>query len=274
MGEDDDREQADAPPPEDEPVDDLDREGEPDPAPDDAEEDDLDLDREARLDPAPRNGDRSADSDAAPAHHRRSDQGKWRSWAWWALIITTIGVGWALVLATVFVVRNGDRTADLIALVEEGQQQREAASGEIQQSQEERQAALKSERQQAQTFRAQELAALADQAESNAQTRQAFVEAALAESRIDQADSESRKADAETGLAEAQTETEATKGNREPAAPTDALATLTLAIESLQAEIEHAGNGGRGECPEDDRSKPPDNEVGCTTGGVPVPPSQ
>ncbi|HXV53982.1 MAG TPA: hypothetical protein VD765_12220 [Solirubrobacterales bacterium] len=274
-----DREQPDPPPPDDESVEDLDRE-QPDPPPDDEEVDDLD--REGRLDPPSRNVARARSSETAHGRRNHSEQHKWRSWAWWALIITTVGVGWALVLATVFVVRNGDRTEELLALVAEGQQQREGTSGDIQQNQKERQAALKAERQHTQTLRAQELSALADQARSNAEARQALADAALAGSRVDQADSEARQADAEAALAQAQTEAQARRANGDTAAGAEAgstgqlqaqaLSTLAVAAEALQAAIKELGNGGPGHCSKsDDLSKPQGNDAGCTTGGTAAP---
>ena len=173
----DDRERPDSPTPGDEAV-----------TPGDEEVDELD--RGAHLDAPPRHVGPDGDPATAWEDRGRSEQHNWRRWAWWALIIATVGGGWVLVLATIFVVRSGDRTAELISLFEEGQQQRQAASGGVQQSQEERQAALKTQQQQSQTFRAQELAALAEQAQSNAEARRALADAALAASRVDQADSE------------------------------------------------------------------------------------
>ena len=173
----DDRERPDSPTPGDEAV-----------TPGDEEVDELD--RGAHLDAPPRRVGPDGDPATAWEDRGRSEQHNWRRWAWWALIIATVGGGWVLVLATIFVVRSGDRTAELISLFEEGQQQRQAASGGVQQSQEERQAALKTQQQQSQTFRAQELAALAEQAQSNAEARRALADAALAASRVDQADSE------------------------------------------------------------------------------------
>ena len=280
----DDRERPDPPTPGDEEVDDLDpeRPGPPTPADEDAtpaddedvtpgdeEVDDLDLDRGAHLDAPHRDAGRDPVPATASADRGRNEQHMWRRWAWWALIIATVGGGWVLVLATIFIARSGDRTAELIALFEAGQQQREAASGGAQESQEERQAALKTQQQQSQTFRAQELAALADQAKSNAEARLALANAALAESRIDQADAEARQADAEAALAQVQAE----KANRQPAAQpaagsdrqlqADALGTLAAAIEALGAAI----NGGPERCPGN-----PSKPQGCITGGVDSPP--
>ena len=84
----------------------------------------------------------------------RSEQDHWRRFGWVALAILTTGVAWALVLATILIDRSGDRTAELIALVEEGQQQRESALGQIPQSQKERRAALEAQRQQTRTLQA------------------------------------------------------------------------------------------------------------------------
>ena len=168
------------------------------------------------LDATPQGSSPGEDFGTARAHRRRSEQHNWRRWAWWALIIATVGFGWALVLATVFIVRSGDRTAALVSLVEEGQQQRQAASEGAQQSGDEREAALESQQQESQTFRAQELAALADQSKGNAEARQALAEAALAESRANTVNSETQTADAQTA---------------------DALAELSSSIEKLQKAI-------------------------------------
>ena len=175
----------------------------------------------------------------------QNEQDKWRRLALTALIIVTVGGGWALVLVTILVDRSGDRTAELISLFEAGQQQRQGALGGVQQSQKERQAALETQQQQSQMLRAQELAALADQARGNAETRQALANAALATSRA-------RQAEAEAALAQAQSEeTQArTVDRRTPAqVPTgqrraEAQATLTAAIEALRAAIEQLGNRG------------------------------
>ena len=105
-------------------------------------------------DAPPRGSGPDEDFGTAREYRTRSEQHNWRRWAWWALIIATVGGGWALVLATVFIVRSGDRTAALVSLVEEGQQQRQAASEDAQQSGEERKAALESQQQESQTFRA------------------------------------------------------------------------------------------------------------------------
>ena len=75
----------------------------------------------------------------------RSEQDQWRRFGWVALVILTTGVAWALVLSTILINRSGDRTAELISLFEEGQQQRGGALGQVPQSQEERQAALESQ---------------------------------------------------------------------------------------------------------------------------------
>ena len=64
------------------------------------------------LDATPQGSSPSEDFGTARAHRRRSEQHNWRRWAWWALIIATVGFGWALVLATVFIVRSGDRLWD------------------------------------------------------------------------------------------------------------------------------------------------------------------
>ena len=266
----DDRERPDSPTPGDEAVTPVDEEVD-------------ELDRGAHLDAPPRHVGPDGDPATAWEDRGRSEQHNWRRWAWWALIIATVGGGWVLVLATIFVVRSGDRTAELISLFEEGQQQRQAASGGVQQSQEERQAALKTQQQQSQTFRAQELAALADQAKSNAEARRALADAALAASRVDQADSEARQADAEAALAQVQTEAQARRANRQPAAQpaagsdrqlqADALGTLAVAIEALRAAIKQVGNGGPGRCPDPgNRAKPQGDNVFCITGGVDAPP--
>ena len=260
-----DRERPDSPSPGDEEVDELDPER-PEPATPGHEEEVDDLDRGAHLDAPPRDVGRVRGPATASADRGRSEQHRWRRWAWWALIIATVGGGWVLVLATIFIARSGDRTAELISLFEAGQQQREAASGGAQESQEERQAALKAQQQQSQTFRAQELAALADQAKSNAEARLALANAALAESRIDQAD-------AEAALAQVQAEVQARKADQQPAAKpatgsdrqlqADALGTLAAAIEALRDAID----GGPERCPGN-----PSKPQGCITGGVDAPP--
>ena len=48
----------------------------------------------------------------------RSEQDKWRRWAWAALVVLVIGVAWALALSTILLNRSGDNTAELIALFE------------------------------------------------------------------------------------------------------------------------------------------------------------
>ena len=111
----------------------------------------------------------------------------------------TAGVAWALVLSTILINRSGDRTAELISLVEEGQQTRESALGQIPQSQEERRAALEAQRQQTRSFQAEAGAARASQAKEEAAARQALAGIALAQARSRQADAEAILAQAQAG---------------------------------------------------------------------------
>ena len=72
----------------------------------------------------------------------RSEQDKWRRWAWAALVVLVIGVAWALALSTILLNRSGDNTAELIALFEKSQEQRKAAVNQTSQNQDARRAAL------------------------------------------------------------------------------------------------------------------------------------
>lgn len=236
-----------------------DREG-PDPLTPGGEEVD-DFDREADLDVPSRDVGPGEDSETTREARKRSEQHNWRRWAWWALIITTVGVGWALVLATIFVVRSGDRTAELISLFESGQQGRQVTAGDAQQNSKERQAALEAQRQETQTSHAQELAALADQSQSNAEARLALANAAFAESRIAQADSEANKANAEAALAQRQTDV---KDTREGRGQGSALATLSAAIEALRDAVDDAEKRRPELCTEPDEGE----DDGCATGGT------
>ena len=136
--------------------------------------------------------------------HGRSDQDKWRRWAWAALVVLVLGVAWALTLSTILLNRSGDNTAELISLFEESQERREAALRQTSQSQEARRAALDATQAESQTFRAQSQAALASQAESNASARRALAQEALAGARINQADKQAALAEAQANRANRQ----------------------------------------------------------------------
>ena len=118
----------------------------------------------------------------------RTEQDKWRRWAWAALVVIVIGVAWALVLNTVLLNRSGDNTAQLIALFEESQERRDTLARQNAQNQSEKQAALKATQAESQAFRAQSQASRASQAESNASARRALAQAALAGARTQQAE--------------------------------------------------------------------------------------
>ena len=160
------------------------------------------------------------DSDEDDDGDRRSEQDQWRRFGWVALAITTTGVAWALVLATILINRSGDRTAELISLFEEGQQERTAALGQIPQSQEQRQAALESQLAQTRAFQADARAARASQAKDEAAARQALADSAMAQARA-------RQADAQAALAQAQ-------ANRANAAQPS----LSISLERQQIELQ------------------------------------
>ena len=118
---------------------------------------------------------------------QHTDQDRWRRVAWVAVISLIVGVGWALILSTILLSRSGDRTAELISLFESGQEAREAgqeareaALARLPESQAERRATIEGLQEQSQLFKAQELSAFAEQSESNANTRQAVANEALA----------------------------------------------------------------------------------------------
>ncbi len=117
----------------------------------------------------------------------RSDQDKWRRFGWAALIILTIGVGWALILSTILINRSGDRTAELISLFEQGQQQRGAIPAEASQNQQTRRATLAAQREQAELYRTQQATERASAFQSNTQARQNIANTALADAQTRQA---------------------------------------------------------------------------------------
>ena len=234
-----DRERQDSPDPADDDI-----AAAPGPAPFDEPPEDVEPDDE--LQPEDLDDDPRYSADRDEGAEPPSEQHRWRRLAFVALIIATVGVGWALILGTIFIARSGDRTAELLALFESGQEQREAAFGGLQPSQEERQAALEAQQAQSQMFRAKELAALADESQSNADERLALANAALAGSRANEADSGA-------ALAQAQAAAEAQRAEREAAGRgqgtearrrAEAQEALTAAIEALQAAIEQRDSRG------------------------------
>ena len=84
---------------------------------------------------------------------RRSEQDKWRRWAWAALVVLVVGVAWALTLSTILLNRSGDNTAELISLFEQSQERRQAALEQSSQSEEARRAALDTTIAESRTFR-------------------------------------------------------------------------------------------------------------------------
>ena len=118
----------------------------------------------------------------------RTDQDRWRSWAWAALVVVVLGVAWALVLGTILLNRSGDNTAQLISLFEESQKRRDAIADQSAQNQDEKQAALKATQAESQAYRAQSQAARARVAESNASARRALAQTSLAGARTQQAE--------------------------------------------------------------------------------------
>ena len=124
----------------------------------------------------------------------RTEQDKWRRWAWAALIVSVLGVAWALTLNTILLNRSGDNTAELIAMLEESQERRDALARQTAPNQAEKTAALKATQAESQAFRAQSQAARASVAESNASARRALAQAALAGARTQQAERPDRAA--------------------------------------------------------------------------------
>ena len=118
---------------------------------------------------------------------QRTDQDKWRRWAWAALVFSILGVVWALTLFTIVLNRSGDNTAELIALFQESQDRRDAVARQAAQNPEEKQAALRATQAESQAYRTQSQAARARVAESNASARRALAQATLAGARTQQA---------------------------------------------------------------------------------------
>ncbi|MGH3506428.1 MAG: hypothetical protein ACRDO2_04390 [Nocardioidaceae bacterium] len=174
----------------------------------------------------------------------RSEQDKWRRLAWVALVMA-MGGGVLVLALTVFVLHEQNLNSErLIRLIQSGQHQladeiqrnQEARQATLKAQQEDRQAALEagqderqtavqSQREQAQNYRAQRGAAIADQAQSNAETRQAYANQALAQA-------EARRADAEAALASAQANAAKRSADRQAA--------LTSMINNLSAQVDAA----------------------------------
>ena len=97
----------------------------------------------------------SGEDDEGDQGSERSEQDQWRRFGWVVFghphYRRCRGPGR---MPIILINRSRDRTAELISLFEEGQQQRTAALGQIPQSQEPRQAALESQSAQTRAFQA------------------------------------------------------------------------------------------------------------------------